>query len=146
MNHPHQGKRSGAGVHSSGVPMRVLPRLYLLLAALALPEPTARADLVFLKDGHVLQGKVRREFTAEFAAVSKYLVLMPTGYFMLDDGPRRIYFSPSQVRIVEKMSSPPEDRVLSHRGRLILSPKNMPPIHEVLEVGPWNYDRWEREF
>src|SRR4051812_26290902 len=100
--------------------MRVLPRLSLLLS-LAFTAP-ARADLVFLKDGHVLQGKVRREFTAEFDAISKDMVLMPKGFFMLDDGPRRIYFSPSQVRIVEKMSPPPEDRVISHYGRLILRP------------------------
>lgn len=39
-------------------------RLVLLMAAVGFAAAAARADLIFLKDGHVLQGKVRREYSA----------------------------------------------------------------------------------
>lgn len=121
-------------------------RLVLLMAAVGCAAAAARADLIFLKDGHVLQGKVRREYSAEFDPISKDMTLMPKGFFMLDDGPRRMYFSPSQVRIVEKLAAPAEERIVSRTPRLMLNPRNLPPIVEVLEVGAWNFKNWERDY
>ena len=66
---------------------------------------TSRADLIFLKDGFVLQGNVRREGTSEFDSGSREFIWMPKGFFLIDDGPRRVYFSPTQVAIVEKALS-----------------------------------------
>ena len=85
-----------------------------LLAALAAAAP-ARADLIFLKDGFVLQGQVRRESVTQFDPYSKEPVIIPKGFFLVDDGPRKIYFSPSQVRIVEKMEPPAEERVMGNK-------------------------------
>lgn len=114
---------------------------------LVLLLPTAlRADLIFLKDGHVLQGTVRREVNAEFDPISREMVLIPKGFFTLDDGPRRTYFSPSQVRIVEKLAAPTEERVVHHSDRLLVNPRNYPPHLEVLEEGPWDLKKWERSY
>ena len=115
----------------------------VFLACLAGP---ARADLIFLKDGYVLQGTVKREVTAELDPVTKEMTLIPKGFFMLDDGPRRIIFSPSQIRIVEKMAAPSEERVGFRNPFMILSPQQMVPIDEILEVGPWNLKTWQRDF
>src|SRR4051794_24858567 len=56
----------------------------------------ARADLLFLKDGFSLQGKIRREGVTVVDPVNREVVTIPRGFFLLDDGPRRIVFSPSQ--------------------------------------------------
>jgi pimeloyl-ACP methyl ester carboxylesterase len=106
----------------------------------------ARGDLVFLKDGYVLQGSVRREMTSEFDQISKEMTLIPKGFFMVDDGPRRVYFSPTQVRIVEKLPAPAEERVVSTKGAYIMSTQPMPPLEDVLEITPWDYKTWRREY
>lgn len=119
---------------------------WLGLLTLLFTVPVGRADLVFLKDGHVLQGTVRREVTAEYDPISHETIQIPKGFFLLDDGARRIYFSPSQVRIVEKLPPPAEERVLSHAGRYVGNPR-FPPQHlEVMEVGKWDLKRWERNY
>src|SRR5262249_16961944 len=78
--------------------------------------------------------------------VSKEMILIPKGFFMLDDGPRRVYFSPSQVRIVEKLPPPSEERVISHTGRLVVNPRNLPPHLEAVEVGEGDLKRLERSY
>lgn len=122
------------------------PRWSLAIACALLSGAACRADLIFLKDGHVLQGAVRREVTAEFDPVSRETTLMPKGFFTVDDGPRRVYFSPTQVRLVEKLPPPAEERVVSHAGRLIGNPRFPPPHLETLEEGKWNLKRWERSY
>jgi pimeloyl-ACP methyl ester carboxylesterase len=116
----------------------------LVLVAIIGMNGTAHADLIFLKDGYVLQGTVKREVTAELDPVTKEMTLIPKGLFMLDDGPRRIIFSPSQIRIVEKMASPNEERILAKKPFMILQPDKMPNIDEVLETSPWNLKTWRR--
>ena len=130
--------------------MRVASRFgWIALLALSLTDlaaAKARADLIFLQDGYVLQGKVRREFTAELDSVTKEMQIFPKGFFLLDDGPRRIYFSQKQVRIVEKLDAPADERVVSRKGSYIMVTQPMPAILEVLEVGPWNLQTWRREY
>ncbi|HZY85848.1 MAG TPA: hypothetical protein VFE78_13520, partial [Gemmataceae bacterium] len=113
-----------------------------LFAALA--AGPARADLIFLKDGFVLQGQVRRESVTQFDPSSKEPIVIPKGFFLVDDGPRKIYFSPNQVRIVEKMAPPAEERVKG-QDYVILSPRVLPPLLEVLEAPEWG-SNWERVF
>jgi pimeloyl-ACP methyl ester carboxylesterase len=105
------------------------------------------ADLIFLKDGFVLQGRVRREGVTEFDTVGKEPVFIPKGFFLLDDGPRNIYFSPTQARIVDKKAPPVEERVEHKTNKILLLNRlaKMPPLLEVLDVGDWN-SRWERTF
>src|SRR5262245_18314279 len=113
--------------------------------ALLLVPAAARADLLFLKDGFVLQGKVKRESVTEFDPVGKEPIIIPKGFFLLDDGPRRVYFSPTQVRIVEKMPEPVEERVVLKSSAMILNPKVPPPILEVVNPGEFNA-KWQRTY
>ncbi|MGL4555759.1 MAG: hypothetical protein ACRC33_31715, partial [Gemmataceae bacterium] len=119
--------------------------LVLGLCALAL-STSARADLIFLKDGYVIQGKIRREAVVEFDNVSKEMVSIPKGFFMVDDGPRRVYFSPRQVSIVERLSTPPDEGVPVGRVMTLFKLQEMPPIEEVLETTPWEPKTWQRDY
>jgi hypothetical protein len=127
-------------------PLIHLARCLAVLATLVVLATVARADLLFLKDGFILQGKVRRESVTEFDPVGKDLFVIPKGFFLLDDGPRRIYYSPSQVRIVEKMAQPVEEQI-PHKSPIfgIFRPRELPPLMEVLEATEWD-DKWTREF
>jgi hypothetical protein len=124
-------------------------RTVLAAVLLGLAGGTVRADLLFLKDGFVLQGKVRRESVTEFDPVSKDMMIIPKGFFLLDDGPRRVYFSPAQVRIVERMPNPPEERFRNGTVYWILHAPGVsttpPPIIGDIEAGPWN-ERWQRSY
>jgi hypothetical protein len=126
--------------------MRPAPRLPLVACALLAAASTTRADLIFLKDGHVLQGAVRRDVRPEFDPVSRDVILIPKGFFTIDDGPRRVVFAQSQVRIVESMPAPTEERVVSHPGKLLVNPRVLPPHLEVMEAGPWDLKKWERDY
>src|SRR5262249_31006586 len=126
-------------------PLIRLARRVAIVAALLVLSSAAQADLLFLKDGFILQGKVRRESIVEFDPVGKDMVTIPKGFFLLDDGPRRIYYSPAQVRIVEKMPEPVEEQI-PHKSPIfgIFRPQPMPPLTGVEEVTEWT-GKWERE-
>src|SRR5262249_52959259 len=57
------------------------------------------ADVVTFKDGFSLQGKIRRETTSIVDTESGVQMWTPklNGFFMVDDGPRRIVFNHHQV-------------------------------------------------
>jgi hypothetical protein len=112
----------------------------VVVACAALP---ARADLIFFKDGFVVQGQVRRESVAEFDPQSKEMFTMPKGFIFIADGPRRIFFSPTQVRIAEKLPAPVEVKMEVGRTVLLLRPGEMPPILEMIDSPEWN-SNWER--
>jgi pimeloyl-ACP methyl ester carboxylesterase len=121
-------------------------RVGLLALVLGLsPMRSARADLIFLKDGFVLEGRVRRESVTEVDPFSKEPFVIPKGFFLIDDGARRVYFSPTQVRIVEKKEPPVEERVLRKSNKLLLNPRILPPLLEVVEEAPWDKN-WDRVF
>jgi pimeloyl-ACP methyl ester carboxylesterase len=126
--------------------MRTVIRPGWLLAGLGLaflaPSP-ARADLIFFKDGFVLEGKVKREHTTEFDPVTHEPLLMPKGFFMIDTGACRIYFSPAQIRDAQKKDPPPEEKVVARYSKTQLNPRVLPPFLEVQKVTPWNAE-WER--
>lgn len=79
------------------IPATALP--VLLLAATRLP-----ADVVFLKDGTALHGKVKRQTTNFVDPASGQVIEVGRigGFFMIDDGPRRIVFSHRQVQEVDE--------------------------------------------
>src|SRR3954468_24433744 len=81
-------------------PWRCCAAVALTATVLAGARAT-RADLIFLKDGTVLQGQVKRESRVEFDPVTHEAFHMAQGFFLVDDGPRRMYFCQNQVgRIV----------------------------------------------
>jgi hypothetical protein len=58
------------------------------------------ADLVFLKDGTVLQGKVNRQASNFVDPASGQMVQAARigGFYQIDDGARRVVFSHRQVQ------------------------------------------------
>src|SRR5262245_30683443 len=119
----------------------------LALAVLAVATG-ARADLIFFKDGYVLQGKVKREGTTEYDSSSKEFTWMPKGMYFVDDAPRRIYFTATQVAIVERLAPPNEERIV-HNKAVVTVNRKPPPIEDVNENKGWdaNPKTWgERAF
>src|SRR5262249_35096744 len=99
---------------------------------------------IFLKDGFVLSGQVKREEAIEVDPYSHEPFRVPKGFFLLDDGPRRIVFSPSHVGDVRKKERPDEERVLNQKKQIIIPGAGaMPPLLEMLEPPPFDRD-WER--
>ncbi len=138
--------------------MSISPRRLPALAAgavllfAALPAPAARAQgaskegayvQMILKDGFVLQGKVRREGNYEIEG-GQSVVFMPTGFFFLDDGPRRQYFSPSLIQQPPTEIKPPNDDVISPKNtNIAVDPHPIPSVDQVLDVSPFD-GKWER--
>lgn len=118
----------------------------LVLAFLALAGTrSARAHLIFFKDGFVLEGDVRRETKLEIDPYSHEAIQIPKSFFQLDDGPRRIWFSHQQVgRIEEQKGRPPEERVVHERFIAYAGPRRLPPIEQVTDVTDWDNKEWER--
>jgi pimeloyl-ACP methyl ester carboxylesterase len=117
----------------------------LLALAVLILASAARADLIFFKDGYALQGKVHREGTTEYDKTSQEFTFMPKGFFFVDDGPRRVYFTPTQVAIVERLSPPNEERVVRTEIHVVFAAR--PPLMEdVNEIKPWDYKAWTRPF
>jgi predicted esterase len=117
-----------------------------MVLALAAGTRRARSDLLFFKDGFPVEGQVKREMTLEFDKVARDAYYMPKGFFFLDDGPRRIFFSPSQVLYVSDKDPPAEERILRKNplpGQV--NPKKFPPLLEVKTAPAWN-DTWSRRF
>jgi len=123
-------------------PVRTGLALFLLLVLLTL---SARADLIFLKDGVVLQGQVKRESVTELDPITHEAIIIPTGFFYIDDIPRRIYFSPSLVKLVDKTTLAAEEKVVMNKASLIVNPKVVPAIEDIVEAGNFD-DKWERIF
>ncbi len=109
-------------------------------------SPEASADILFFKDGFAIEGQVKREMTLEFDEVARDVFQMPKGFFFLNDGPRRIYFNPSQVRFVHEKDTGGEVKIVRPNPRGIqVNPKRMPPLLEVLRAPDWDPD-WNRRF
>src|SRR3954471_6105385 len=97
-------------------------RRIAVVALLTLPvlglASAARADLIFFKDGYAVQGKVQREGTSEYDKTAGEFTFVAKGFYFVDDGPRRVYFSPTQVAIVERLAPPSEERIVRTEGHV----------------------------
>jgi pimeloyl-ACP methyl ester carboxylesterase len=112
---------------------------------LAVNHRPARADLLYFKDGFALEGKVKREMTLEFDQVGKQAYHMPKGFYFVDDGPRRIFFSPSQVRYVFSKDPSGEERIVYPDSKPQVNAKRLPEILEVVKPQEWD-SSWSRRF
>ena len=101
------------------------------------------ADIVILKDGFILQGTVKRESVTEFDPVSKEPVIIPKGFYMVDDGARRIYFNPNLVRTLYKRDPIQEERWIHNKAIYIPNGKGAPPFWAEVEATDWD-SKWER--
>jgi dienelactone hydrolase len=74
----------------------------LALVSCLLPAP-ARADLVILKDGYAMHGRIWRPATTVFEpGVGLVEIAKANGFFMVDDECRNVIFSHRQVQDVDK--------------------------------------------
>ena len=120
-------------------------RFCFFFAALLLAGTYVHADLIYLKDGYVLEGKVKRDHQLELDPATKEPVAYPRGLFQVDDGCRRVHFLPSQARIAEREETLKEEKFASSKMIFIPHNRPMPSIWEVLQVEPWD-EKWERGF
>jgi pimeloyl-ACP methyl ester carboxylesterase len=105
----------------------------------------ARADMIFFKDGFALEGRVKREMTLEFDKVGGEMYHMPKGFFFVDDGPRRVFFSPARVSLVYPKDPPLEERIICKDTRIQINPKLLPEFLEVVKAPQWD-GKWNRRF
>jgi pimeloyl-ACP methyl ester carboxylesterase len=110
---------------------------------LCLVGTAARADLIFLKDGYVLQGVLKRESKLEIdPANPRDAFTIPTGHYWVDDGPRRIYFAQSLVGTTEKKVASGEERIVHKNKSTIRDPAPLAFL-SYYEDTPWS-DNWDR--
>ncbi len=97
---------------------------------------------IILKDGFVLQGKVRRE--GKYEIDGQDVVFMPSGFFFLDDGPRRQYFSPSLMQqSPTEIKPPPDDFIYPKNTHIAVDAHSIPSVDEILDVSAFD-DNWNR--
>ncbi len=126
--------------------LRIRTFLAAILSLAAVARPVC-ADLFIFKDGFVIEGRVKRQMTLEFDQVARDAYYMPHGFFFLDDGPRRIFFCPSQIgHILEK--DPPTEEKISRKDPLPgqVNPKKFPGLWGIAGTPPQWSDTWSRRF
>jgi predicted esterase len=126
---------------------RRLLRVVLLGAALfpLLASRPCRADLIFFKDSFAVEGRVKREMTLEFDKVGQEAYHVPKGFYFVDDGPRRIFFSPARVRYVFSKEPTGEEKIVCPDPRGQINPKVLPEFLEVIKAPEWD-EKWNRRF
>src|SRR5438552_1768009 len=110
--------------------MRVQGRFVVVLLSALVLCASAPADLIFLKDGFVLQGKVKREGTV--TVDNGQPVWMPQGFFLIDADCRRLYFSPGQVQDVDAKNANTEIEIKSPVFIAANFTSALPPLREVI--------------
>ncbi len=126
------------------MPRRSRPGRWLSAALLAVVAcAPARGDVVFLKDGTILQGKLHREAKQESDPATGEPYRFAAGFFFIDDGPRRVVFCQSQVvKFVQQEEGTSEVRIAAAKKWATLA-RPTPPIQRVLGADPFDA-RWDR--
>ncbi len=124
--------------------LRTLRIVGLIVLGLGLSVAGAPGDVVILKDGHVLEGRVRRESVTEFDSTSKEAFLLPKGFFMVETLTKRIIFSANNVRSTEKKNLPAEEVYNNARTVHIPQPRPLPPVGGIADPGQWDA-KWDRD-
>ena len=107
--------------------------------------PKDRA-LVIFKDGFYVSGRVTqpKDFVLDSATGASFTVPLAGGFFYVEDGVRRIHFSPRQVLEVLP-EDPNRDRNLLVFGHTAWTPRNsLPPGWEMKSMGDWG-PKWDRK-
>ncbi|MCS6851133.1 MAG: PHB depolymerase family esterase [Gemmataceae bacterium] len=123
---------------------RSLRRLVIAgLAGLLFPT-VGWADLIILKDGFTLHGKVTQAKEKITDQPSGEVFWVPSGHFMIDDGARRITFSRQQVAEADNRDiHEGTDLVRLYRFVSRYNAIRIDPLVNILEATPFD-DRWER--
>jgi dienelactone hydrolase len=128
------------------MPTRFAVCALVSLASCLLPPP-ARADLVIMKDGYALHGKVRRQVTTVFEpGVGLVEIARVNSFFMVDDECRNVIFSFRQVQDVdEKDLNRDSGMVRVMREVRNIDAWKFPQPCIFVSVTPFD-TRWERTF
>jgi hypothetical protein len=123
---------------------RWLWRSLLILGLLLLAASSAlRADLVYLKDGFTLQGKVKQETEVMNERGAVMPIPKLNGFFMVDDGARRMVFSQKQVADTDKKDGNREREIVKLARPIIRLDHFKVPAGVYADISPWN-DKWDR--
>jgi pimeloyl-ACP methyl ester carboxylesterase len=134
------------------IPPRSLPGLaagaLFLLVGLPLSGVHAQGSaskegaqvIITLTDGTILQGMDRRE--GKYNIEGQEVIFVPSGFFFLDDGPRRVFFGSKLLRNVKPRPETTEEKVQRNRD-IRIQPETVPQVDEVLSVGSFN-EKWDR--
>ncbi|MFN4257933.1 MAG: hypothetical protein ACK4RK_01445 [Gemmataceae bacterium] len=118
----------------------------LCLVLLVAVPTISHADLIFLKDGFVLHGRVRQQGETFVDPASGNSVWMPKGTYIVDADSRRILFSPQQVRDVDSRDlNRNADLVTLNRAIYRPVASRMEAIRGIVDVSNWD-GNWERTF
>jgi hypothetical protein len=125
------------------------PRTLLLTGLILLAGAGARADLVILKDGFTLRGKIKQQKDTVFDAGAGLVEIAKlNGFFMVDDGCRRMIFSHNlrQLQEVEDKDVNRNTDLVTLQQRVInLDNFTLPGGSSFLGITPFD-DKWERDF
>jgi pimeloyl-ACP methyl ester carboxylesterase len=122
---------------------------YLVLAMLALlaADAVARAEyaMVLFKDGFVQFGDVRKQGSVQVDPYTGESVWMPAGSFLLDTGPRRVFFSHLRVQAaLNQAQAQSEDLKIQNKVSRSAA-LHIYPLTHILSCTNWD-ERWERTF
>jgi hypothetical protein len=106
----------------------------------------ARADLIILKDGFVLRGKVQVEGkqVLEKTEDGPVLEFIRSGFYYIDDGARRVIFNPQLVSHVEPRKIDTLNDIIWNTHIRYLATKPTPPILEITNITDWD-SKWDRK-
>jgi pimeloyl-ACP methyl ester carboxylesterase len=134
--------------------MHISPRRLAGIAAIAvcllvgLPSSDAQTHaskegaqvVITLTDGTILQGMDRRE--GMYHIEGQEVIFVPSGFFFLDDGPRRIFFGSKLLRDLKQRPETTEEKVEWFR-KIVVQPEVVPEVDEILSATPWD-EKWNR--
>src|SRR5262245_18175879 len=105
---------------------------------------SSHADVVILKDGFILVGKVKREGQKVFEGGQ--MVTIGNGFFMVDDDARRRIFSFRQVQDVDEkvLNKGPELVVLKQSLTPLSTAQWIEPFGPILDITAFD-GNWERK-
>jgi len=104
---------------------------------------SVRADLVILKDGFILQGKVKRDTEIIIDGNIPIAVSKLGGFFMVDDGARRIIFPQRQAQDVSDSDRTKESSIEQFERRFKRLDHFRVPAGLYAGFTPWT-DKWDR--
>jgi pimeloyl-ACP methyl ester carboxylesterase len=124
--------------------VRTVSSVIAVAIVLAAVTDPSHADVVILKDGFTLIGKVKREGQTIFEGGQK--VTIGNGFYIVDDDVRRIAFSFRQVQDVDEkvLNKGPELVVLDQKLTPLSTATWIEPFGPILEITPFD-NNWERK-
>jgi hypothetical protein len=119
----------------------------LILTLVALPTelaPTGRADVIYLKDGLVLEGRVfkERDTISDPLSGDVIPIARANGFYVLDEGARYFIFNPRMVQDVENKDRRSDDEILIRQARRIRTGR-LPSAATIVEASDFDAN-WRR--